>query len=158
MGGARPLQRVLEHVHDGVGLDAACGERGVEPLLVSVEDGPGARAPRLVPVVAVEEMLGQLAVLGDEARVRVGGVGEAHERLDPHVELQRGLGDELRVAVVAADQEEVRPRGLDLGELGGEVGRSQVVRDPLHQLVPDLRGERLDVIAPAATTHPPRHE
>jgi hypothetical protein len=99
-----------------------------------------------VPVVAVEELLGQLAVLGDELGVRVGGIGEADQGGDADPELGRRLGDELRVAVVPAHEQEVRLRRLHLGELRREVGRAQAIGHALHQFVAGRLRERLDVI------------
>src|SRR5262245_1944742 len=115
--GARALESVTEHEHHLVALHAVVRHGGTELLLVGVEHGPSAGALWVVPVVAVEELLGQLAVLRDEFRVRVGGVGEAHEGVDADLELGRRLRDELGVTVVAAHDEEIGPGRLDFGEL-----------------------------------------
>src|SRR5882762_3449834 len=102
IGRARPLQRVLDHVDDGIGLHAVRGQRGAEALLVGGEDGFGPRRLRVVPVVAVEELIGELAVIGDELGVRVRRVGETDESVDADAQLGGRLRDDLGVAVVAA--------------------------------------------------------
>src|SRR6266511_4087885 len=145
--GARALEGVPEHEHDLVALHAVVRHGRAELFLVGVEDGARARTLRVVPVVPVEEVLGQLAIFRDELRIRIGRVGEAHQGVDADLELGRRLRDELGVSVVAADDQEIRLRRLDLGELRGEIGRAQVVGNALHQLVAHGLGERLHVIA-----------
>src|SRR6266508_496250 len=145
--GARALEGVPEHEHDLVALHAVVRHGRAELFLVGVEDGARARALRVVPVVPVEEVLGQLAIFRDELRIRIGRVGEAHQRVDADLELGRRLRDELGVSIVAADDQEIRPRRLDLGELRGEIGRAQVVGNALHELVAHRPREGLDVVA-----------
>src|SRR5437867_10338200 len=100
--GARALEGVPEDEHDLVALHAVVRHGRAELLLVGVEAGAGARALRIVPVVAGEQMLGQLAVLRAAARIRIGRVGEAHEGVDADLELGGRLRDELGVSVIAA--------------------------------------------------------
>src|SRR4030095_5875754 len=64
----RALQRILQDERDLVALDAVIGHGRAEALLVGLEHRLGPGALRIVPVVAVEDVLGELAVLGGEAR------------------------------------------------------------------------------------------
>jgi hypothetical protein len=98
-----------------------------------------------VPVVAVEDQVRQLGLIGEKLRIREAAVGDPHHGPGLEPELGRGPDDQQRVAEVPGDDDHVRLRRLDLRDLGREVRRAEVVRHLQSELHPELPGVTLDV-------------